>query len=128
MKTAQATEQSDFAELALTHKQWLKSVLGLGALEAKIWVTSSAQLLALVGGIVFLLITAWLLLIASAAALAWSYGFSLVGILLMATLVTLLSAAGLIYVARITLKQMNFTRTLDALIPSNQDTPENEQD
>ncbi|REG82194.1 hypothetical protein [Marinomonas pollencensis] len=125
MKTTQATEQADFAELALSHKKWLKSVLGLGALEAKIWVTSSAQLLALIGGIVFLLITAWLLLIASAAALAWSYGFSLVSILLMATLVTLLSAAGLMYVARNTLKQMNFTRTLDALIPNDQDSSEN---
>ncbi|MGB3385796.1 MAG: hypothetical protein WBA64_14155 [Marinomonas sp.] len=124
MKTSQ---EPDFADVALTHKQWLKSVFGLGALEAKIWVTSSAQLLALIGGIVFLLITAWLLLIASAAALAWSYGFSLVGILLAATGMTLLSAAGLLYVARITLKNMDFTRTLDALIPTNQPASESEK-
>lgn len=125
MEQSQSTEQKkehlDVSDVVLTHKQWLKSVLGLGALEAKMWVTSSAQLLALVGGVVFLLITSWLLMIASAAALAWSYGFSLVGILLIATLVTLLSAAGLSYIAFVTLKSMHFTRTLDALIPDSQD-------
>jgi len=57
------------------------------------WVTSSAQLLALMCGVIFLLLTTWLLLISTAAAIAWSYGFSLVGILLSATLMTFVSAA-----------------------------------
>ncbi|WP_137169324.1 hypothetical protein [Marinomonas sp. FW-1] len=111
-------EKSDFDEVIDTHKSWLKSVLGLGALEAKLWVTSSAQLLALMCGVIFLLLTTWLLIIASIAALAWSYGFSLVGILLTATFVTFLSSIVLLYLVKKTLKSMDFTRTFDAIIPT----------
>lgn len=111
-------EKSDFDEVIGTHKSWLKSVLGLGALEAKLWVTSSAQLLALMCGVIFLLLTTWLLIIASSAAVAWSYGFSLVGILLTATLVTFLSSIVLLYLVKQTLKSMDFTRTFDAIIPT----------
>ncbi|MGO2354378.1 MAG: hypothetical protein ACTH58_06550 [Marinomonas foliarum] len=111
-------EKSDFDEVIGTHKSWLKSVLGLGALEAKLWVTSSAQLLALMCGVIFLLLTTWLLIIASSAAIAWSYGFSLVGILLTATLVTFLSSIVLLYLVKQTLKSMDFTRTFDAIIPT----------
>lgn len=120
-KTGSPDETSAFDEVILSHKSWLKSVLGLGALEAKMWVTSSAQLLALMCGVIFLLLTTWLLLIATAAAIAWSYGFSLVGILLSATLVTFASAAVLLYLVGITLKNMNFTRTLDAIIPTEEE-------
>ena len=112
---------SAFDDVIVSHKSWLKSVLGLGALEAKMWVTSSAQLLALMCGVIFLLLTTWLLLIASGAAVAWSYGFSLVGILLSATLVTFVSAVVLLYLVRSTLKNMNFTRTLDAIIPTEEE-------
>ncbi|PYF84007.1 hypothetical protein DFP75_10126 [Marinomonas alcarazii] len=111
-------EKSDFDEVIDTHKSWLKSVLGLGALEAKLWVTSSAQLLALMCGVIFLLLTTWLLIIASIAAVAWSYGFSLVGILLTATFVTFLSSIVLLYLVKKTLKSMDFTRTFDAIIPT----------
>ncbi|MGO2236627.1 hypothetical protein B6N13_14775 [Marinomonas sp. UCMA 3892] len=114
-------EQSDFDEVINTHKSWLKSVLGLGALEAKMWVASSAQLLALMCGVIFLLLTTWLLIIASIAAVAWSYGFSLVAILLTATLVTFLSSLVLLYLVKRTLKSMNFARTLDAVIPTDED-------
>jgi hypothetical protein len=114
-------DQSDFDEVIDSHKNWLKSVLGLGALEAKLWVTSSAQLLALICGVIFLLLTTWLLIIASSAAIAWSYGFSLVGILLTATLVTFLSSVILLYFVKQTLKSMDFTRTLDAIIPTEEE-------
>ena len=114
-------EKSDFDEVIDTHKRWLKSVLGLGALEAKLWVASSAQLLALMCGVIFLLLTTWLLLIATVAAVAWSYGFSLVGILFTATLATLLSSFVLLYLVKRTLKSMNFARTLDAVIPTDED-------
>jgi hypothetical protein len=112
---------SDLDAVADAHKSWLKSVLGLGALEAKLWVASSAQLLALMCGVIFLLLTTWLLIIASSAALAWSYGFSLVGILLTATLVTFLSSIVLLYLVKRTLKNMDFARTLDAIIPTDED-------
>ncbi|MCW4629524.1 MULTISPECIES: hypothetical protein [Marinomonas] len=112
---------SDLDAVAEAHTSWLKSVLGLGALEAKLWVASSAQLLALMCGVIFLLLTTWLLIIASSAALAWSYGFSLVGILLTATLVTFLSSLVLLYLVKRTLKNMDFTRTLDAIIPTDED-------
>lgn len=114
-------EKSDFDEVIDSHNSWLKSVLGLGALEAKLWVTSSAQLLALMCGVIFLLLTTWLLIIASVAALAWSYGFSLVAILVTATLVTFLSSIVLLYLVKRTLKSMNFARTLDAIIPTDED-------
>ena len=99
-------KKSDLDDVIDTHKSWLKSVLGLGALEAKLWVTSSAQLLALMCGVIFLLLTTWLLIIASSAAIAWSYGFSLAGILLTATLVTFLSSIVLLYFVKRTLKSM----------------------
>ncbi|ETI58245.1 hypothetical protein [Marinomonas profundimaris] len=111
-------EVSTFDEVIVSHKRWLKSVFSLGALEAKMWVTSSAQLLALMCGVIFLLLTTWLLLIATGAAIAWSYGFSLVGIFISATLVTLVSAFVLLYLVKNTLKSMDFTRTLDAIIPT----------
>lgn len=114
-------ETSDFDDVITSHKSWLKSVLGLGALEAKLWVASSAQLLALMCGVIFLLLTTWLLIIASIAALAWSYGFSLVTILVTATLVTFLSSIVLLYLVKRTLKSMNFARTLDAIIPTDED-------
>ncbi|GGN17681.1 MULTISPECIES: hypothetical protein [Marinomonas] len=112
---------SDLDAVAEAHKSWLKSVLGLGALEAKLWVASSAQLLALMCGVVFLILTTWLLIIATGAAVAWSYGFSLVGILLTATLITFISAVVLLYLVKRTLEGMNFTRTLDAIIPTDED-------
>ncbi|SHG25290.1 hypothetical protein SAMN02745753_03584 [Marinomonas polaris DSM 16579] len=114
-------KKSDLDDVIDTHKSWLKSVLGLGALEAKLWVTSSAQLLALMCGVIFLLLTTWLLIIASSAAIAWSYGFSLAGILLTATLVTFLSSIVLLYFVKRTLKSMDFTRTLDAIIPTDEE-------
>lgn len=118
---ASEQEQSDFDEVINTHKSWLKSVLGLGALEAKLWVASSAQLLALMCGVIFLLLTTWLLLIATIAVVAWSYGFSLVGILSTATLATFFSSFALLYWVKRTLKNMNFARTLDAVIPTDED-------
>jgi len=114
-------ELSAFDDVVMSHKHWLKSVLGLGALEAKMWVTSSAQLLALICGVIFLLLTTWLLLIALVSVLAWSYGFSLVGILFSATLITLVSALLMLYFVRNTLKRMDFTRTLDAIIPTEEE-------
>ncbi len=114
-------EVSDIQQAARIHQRWLKSVLGLGALEAKLWVASSAQLLALMCGVVFLILTTWLLIIATGAAVAWSYGFSLVGILLTATLITFVSAVVLLYLVKRTLEEMNFTRTLDAIIPSDEE-------
>ncbi|MFC3024401.1 hypothetical protein ACFODT_11255 [Vibrio zhugei] len=108
---------SEFSDAVTSHKRWFKSVLGLGALEAKLWVASSAQLLALMCGVIFLLLTTWLLIIATTAVVAWSYGFSLIGIFLSATLVTLLSAIVLMYLVKRTLNNMNFSRTLDAIIP-----------
>ncbi|NLQ16648.1 hypothetical protein HGG82_03285 [Marinomonas sp. M1K-6] len=114
-------KKSDLDGVIESHKSWLKSVLGLGALEAKLWVASSAQLLALMCGVIFLLLTTWLLIIASSAAIAWSYGFSLVNILLTATLVTFLSSVGLLYWVKRTLASMDFTRTLDAIIPTDEE-------
>jgi hypothetical protein len=114
-------EMSAFDDVVISHKSWLKSVLGLGALEAKMWVTSSAQLLALMCGVIFLLLTTWLLLIASISVVAWSYGFSLVGILLTVTVVTFLSSIVLLYLMKRTLKSMDFLRTLDAIIPTEEE-------
>ncbi|RNF52899.1 hypothetical protein EBI00_01985 [Marinomonas hwangdonensis] len=114
-------EASDIQQAARIHQRWLKSVLGLGALEAKLWVVSSAQLLALMCGVVFLILTTWLLIITTGAAVAWSYGFSLVGILITATLMTFISAVVLLYLVKRTLHGMNFTRTLDAIIPTDEE-------
>lgn len=114
-------EASDIQQAARIHQSWLKSVLGLGALEAKLWALSSAQLLALMCGVVFLILTTWLLIIATGAAVAWSYGFSLVGILITATLTTFISAVVLLYLVKRTLHGMNFTRTLDAIIPTDEE-------
>lgn len=114
-------EASDVQQAARIHQRWLKSVLGLGALEAKLWVVSSAQLLALMCGVVFLILTTWLLIITTGAAVAWSYGFSLVGILITATLMTFISAVVLLYLVKRTLHGMNFTRTLDAIIPTDEE-------
>ena len=114
-------EASDIQQAARIHQRWLKSVLGLGALEAKLWAVSSAQLLALMCGVVFLILTTWLLIIATGAAVAWSYGFSLVGILITATLTTFISAVVLLYLVKRTLHGMNFTRTLDAIIPTDEE-------
>ena len=114
-------EASDIQQAARIHQRWLKSVLGLGALEAKLWAVSSAQLLALMCGVVFLILTTWLLIIATGAAVAWSYGFSLVGILITATLTTFISAVFLLYLVKRTLHGMNFTRTLDAIIPTDEE-------
>ena len=114
-------EASDIQQTARIHQRWLKSVLGLGALEAKLWAVSSAQLLALMCGVVFLILTTWLLIIATGAAVAWSYGFSLVGILITATLTTFISAVVLLYLVKRTLHGMNFTRTLDAIIPTDEE-------
>ena len=114
-------EASAIQQAVRIHQRWLKSVLGLGALEAKLWVASSAQLLALMCGVVFLILTTWLLIIATGAAVAWSYGFSLVGILITATLMTFISAVVLLYLVKRTLHGMNFTRTLDAIIPTDEE-------
>lgn len=105
-------------QLAYSHKKWFKSILGLGALEAKIWMASSAQLVALMCGVVFLLVTSWLLLIALLATAAWYAGWPLLGILALALITTLVSAIGLVYLIRRTLQRMDLTRTLDAMIPT----------
>jgi len=114
-------EASDIQQAARIHQRWLKSVLGLGALEAKLWVASSAQLLALMCGVVFLILTTWLPIITPGAAVAWSYGFSLVGIFITSTLRTFISAVVLLYLVKRTLHGMNFTRTLDAIIPTDEE-------
>ncbi|SBS32621.1 hypothetical protein MAQ5080_02306 [Marinomonas aquimarina] len=103
-------------QLTLSHKQWFKSLLGLGALEAKIWIASSAQLVALMCGVVFLLLTSWLLLIALIATAAWYAGWSLLAILAIALITTLVSAVVLAYLIRRTLQRMDLTRTLDAIL------------
>lgn len=128
-QTAQQTSSNEgpsvsASQLSSSHKRWLKSVLGLSALEAKIWVASSAQLLALMCGVVFLLVTSWLLMIASGAVIAWHFGFPLIGIFISALIVTLLSAIALLWLVMRTLRHMDFTRTLDAIIP----TDEGEED
>ena len=105
-------------QLTLSHKKWLKSILGLSALEAKIWMASGAQLIALMCGVVFLLVTSWLLLIALLATAAWYAGWSLLGILATALIATLISSFGLVLLIRRTLKRMDLTRTLDAIIPT----------
>ena len=118
----QATEQAiSFEQVTQTHKLWFKRVLGLGALEAKIWVASGAQLVALMCGAAVLLVTAWLLLIAAVAVIAWQAGFSLPLTLFVGAVITLGSAYGLMVLVKRTLKSMNFTRTLDALIPSDEE-------
>ncbi len=109
------------AELSNTHQRWLKSVIGLGALEAKIWVASGAQLLALMCGFVFLLVTCWLLIIATGAVFAWQSGISLIAIFLSAIGLTVVGILVLIWQVKRTLKHMNFTRTLDAAIPTDDD-------
>ncbi|SJL83787.1 hypothetical protein [Vibrio palustris] len=116
-----SSDTSDFSQAVTSHKQWFKSVLGLGALEAKLWVASSAQLLALMCGVIFLLLTTWLLIIATSAVIAWSYGLPLIGIFLTATLVTFLSAIVLLYFVKRTLNNMNFSRTLDTIIPAEEE-------
>ncbi|MCO4786832.1 MAG: hypothetical protein KC467_13015 [Marinomonas atlantica] len=105
-------------QLTMSHKKWLKSIIGLGALEAKIWMTSGAQLVALLSGAVFLLVTSWLLLIALIAIAAWYAGLPLLGILFTAFIVTLLGALVLAYLIKRTLQRLDLTRTLDAIIPT----------
>lgn len=105
-------------QLTMSHKKWLKSIIGLGALEAKIWMTSGAQLVALLSGAVFLLVTSWLLLIALIATAAWYAGLPLLGILFTAFIVTLLGAFFLVYLIKRTLQRLDLTRTLDAIIPT----------
>lgn len=107
-----------------THVRWFKHLIGLGALEAKIWVASSAQLLALMCGVVFLIVTSWLLIIATAAVIAWSLGYSLVSILSIATVTTLSSAIGLTFLVRRTINKMEFGKILNAMIPTE---PENKE-
>lgn len=114
-------EEVDLAQLSNSHRKWLKSILGLSAVEAKIWMASGAQLVAYVTGVVFLLVTSWLLFIALAATAAYYAGFPLLGILLVALMLTLLSAAGLVYLIKRTLKRMDITRTLDAIIPTDEE-------
>ena len=114
-------EEIDLAQLSNSHRKWLKSMLGLSAIEAKIWMASGAQLVALVTGVVFLLVTSWLLFIALAATAAFYAGLPLIGILAIALVVTLLSSAGLVYLIKLTLKRMDITRTLDAIIPTDED-------
>ncbi len=111
----------DVSQVLHTHQRWLKRLLGLGALEAKIWVATSAQLLALMCAAAVLLVTTWLLLIAAAAAMAWSYGFSLAAVLSVGAVMTLVSGLGLLILVKRTLNALNFTRTLDALIPPTED-------
>lgn len=105
-------------QLTQSHKRWLKSIFGLAALETKIWVASSAQLVALMCGVVFLLVTSWLLLIALIATAAWYAGWSLIAILTCALVTTLVSSVALVYLIRRTLQRMDLTRTLDAIIPT----------
>ncbi|WP_067101695.1 hypothetical protein [Marinomonas atlantica] len=105
-------------QLTMSHKKWLKSIIGLGALEAKIWMTSGAQLVALLSGAVFLLVTSWLLLIALIATAAWYAGLPLLGIVFTAFIVTLLGAFFLVYLIKRTLQRLDLTRTLDAIIPT----------
>lgn len=107
-----------FEQVTKAHKQWFKRILGLGAIEAKIWVASAAQLIALMCAAAVLLVTAWLLLIATAAVLAWSHGFSLISILSIGVIVSLGSAVALLTFVNRTLAAMSFTRTLDAFIPT----------
>ncbi|CUB05534.1 hypothetical protein [Marinomonas fungiae] len=117
-----STEEAVTADqLTNSHKKWLKSILGLGALEAKIWIASSAQLVALMCGVVFLLVTSWLLLIALLATVAWYAGWSLLGIIATAFITTLLSSFGLVYLIRRTLQRMDLTRTLDAIIATDRE-------
>ena len=116
--TSNKDDDVSVTQLSNTHRRWLKSVVGLGALEAKIWVASGAQLLALMCGVVFLVVTCWLLIIATGAVIAWQSGISLVVIFLSAIALTILGIIGLVWQVKRTLKHMNFTRTLDAAIPT----------
>ncbi|WP_067223689.1 hypothetical protein [Marinomonas gallaica] len=116
--TPSTNEAVTVDQLTMSHKKWLKSIIGLGALEAKIWMTSGAQLVALLSGAVFLLVTSWLLLIALIATAAWYAGLHLLGILFTAFVVTLLGAFFLVYLIKRTLKRLDLTRTLDAIIPT----------
>ncbi len=119
----QSTQGSiTFEQVTKAHKLWFKRLVGLGAIEAKIWVASSAQLVALMCAVAVLLVTTWLMLIAAVAAVAWSYGFSLMAILSVGALVSLISAVVLLSLVNRTLSAMNFTRTLDALIPSDDES------
>ncbi|MBM6552086.1 hypothetical protein [Marinomonas ostreistagni] len=119
--TPSKEEEIDLAQLTNSHRKWLKTMLGLSAIEAKIWMASGAQLVAFVTGVVFLLVTSWLLLIAVAATAAYAAGFPLLGILIVALLLTLLSSLGLVYLIKRTLKRMDITRTLDAIIPTDEE-------
>lgn len=116
--TPSTDEEVTVDQLATSHKKWLKSIIGLGALEAKIWMMSGAQLIALLSGAVFLLVTSWLLLIALIATAAWYAGLPLLGILFTAFIVTLLGALVLAYLIKRTLQRLDLTRTLDAIIPT----------
>ncbi|MDC0611196.1 hypothetical protein OAP63_10690 [Vibrio sp.] len=110
-------DENVFERLLVTHQVWLKQVLGLAALEAKIWAASGAQLIALICGVVFLSITAWLLLITLAAVAAWHYGFSLIAIVTTAFGLVVISTVLMMLWVRKTLKAMDINKLLDTVIP-----------
>lgn len=114
-------EQASFQSLFDAYRLWIRSVLGLGALEAKLWVVSGAQLLALTCGFIFLLITAWLLLLSFLGVIAWHAGIPVLGILLIEISLTLLSAYFLFQAMKRRAKNLDFTATLNAIIEDSEE-------
>lgn len=115
------TDDNSFTALWHSHRQLFTKALQLGALEGKIWLASSAQLLALMCGVLLLLSSAWLVLLALVAVLLWQAGLPLVAVMLTTALLLVASAALLFIAIKRTLKRMDITRLLDALI--NDDKP-----
>ncbi len=121
MSESTSTNEQPLTALWASHKRWLAKLLQLGALEGKIWLTSSAQLLALMCGMLMLLTSAWLLTLAMVAVLLWQAGLPLVAVMALMVLLLLLSAVLVYGVIRLTLQRMDISRSLELLLHNQED-------
>lgn len=121
MSEPTSTQEQPLTALWSSHRRWLAKLLQLGALESKIWLTSSAQLLALMCGMLMLLTSAWLLTLAMVAVLLWQAGLPLVAVMALMVLLLLLSTAVIYGVIRRILQRMDISRSIELLLNPQED-------
>ncbi|MDO6467493.1 hypothetical protein [Neptunomonas phycophila] len=108
-------EGSSLSDVVTAYTSWGTEVLNLAQLEAKLVVRSAMRMLALACSISILLVSAWILGIASLSVWIWQAGVSLPAVLLMTAVVLLCSAFVLWRWFLKTSTHLSFNNTLSQL-------------
>jgi len=114
-----STGEGSLSGVANAYVDWAVEVLSLAQLEAKLVVRSAMRMLAIVCSISILLVSAWILVIASLSVWIWQAGLPLPAVLLLTACAFAVSAFVLWRWFLRTSKHLSFANTLHQLTPNN---------